>query len=107
MEKIRAAALVDEHFVPHGNWGGVSLGGVCCGWLVHILSEGDHRMNHVQPQAEKRGETLCVRLDGTTVSGCWRVTEDGLFQCQRSSRAELSHICNQSEQCLDREVRIS
>jgi transposase len=131
MEKMGIAGLVDEHFQAHGNWGGISLGGVCCGWLVHILSEADHRMNHVQPWAEKRGETLrgcfggavsaqdftddrleivldglsedeswaefetalnrrtvrvydlkpkCVRLDGTTVSGYWRVTEDGLFQ---------------------------
>jgi hypothetical protein len=22
----------------------------------------------------------CVRLDSTTTSGCWKVTEDGLFQ---------------------------
>ena len=26
----------------------------------------------------------CVRLDGTTVSGYWRVTEDGLFQLGHS-----------------------
>ncbi len=135
MEKMGVAALVDEQFQPHGNWGGISLGRVCCGWLVHILSEADHRMNHVQPWAEKRGETLrgcfggavnaqdftddrleialdalsedeswaefetalnrrtvrvydlkpkCVRLDGTTVSGYWRVTEDGLFQLGHS-----------------------
>ena len=58
MEKMGIATLVDEHFQPHGNWGGISLGQVCCGWLAHILSEADHRMNHVQPWAEKRGETL-------------------------------------------------
>jgi transposase len=58
MEKIGVKALVDEHFVTHGNWGGISLGGVCSGWLAHILSDADHRMNHVQALAEKRGETL-------------------------------------------------
>ena len=135
MEKMGVAALVDEHFLAHGNWGGISLGRVCSGWLVHILSEADHRMNHVQPWAEKRRETLwvclggdvsaqdftddrleialdalsdderwagfetalnrrtvrvydlkpkCVRLDGTTASGYWRVTEDGLFQLGHS-----------------------
>ena len=135
MEKMGVAALVDEHFVPHGNWGGISLGRVCSGWLVHILSEADHRMNHVQPWAEKRCETLrgcfggavsardftddrleialnalsederwagfetalnrrtvrvydlkpkCVRLDGTTASGYWTVTEAGLFQLGHS-----------------------
>lgn len=135
MEKIGVGALVDEHFVPHGNWGGISLGRVCSGWLVHILSEADHRMNHVQAWAEKRRETLwsclggdvsaqdftddrleialdelsddvrwagfetalnrrtvrvydlkpkCIRLDGTTASGYWSVTEDGLFQLGHS-----------------------
>lgn len=135
IEKMGIAKLMDEHFLPHGNWGGISLGRVCCGWLAHILSEADHRMNHVQPWAEKRRETLrgcfgeevsaqdftddrleialdalsedeswaefetalnrrtvrvydlkpkCVRLDGTTVSGYWRVTEDGLFQLGHS-----------------------
>jgi transposase len=135
MEKMGVAALVDEHFQPHGNWGGISLGQVCSGWLAHILSEADHRMNHVQPWAEKRCETLrgcfgaevsdqdftddrleialdalsedegwagfetalnrrtvrvydlkpqCVRLDGTTASGYWTVTETGLFQLGHS-----------------------
>ncbi|MFH1633732.1 MAG: DUF4277 domain-containing protein [Chloroflexota bacterium] len=135
MEKMGVAALVDEHFLPHGNWGGISLGRVCSGWLVHILSEADHRMNHVQPWAEKRRETLrgslggdvsaqdftddrleialdalsddehwagfetalnrrtvrvydlkpkCVRLDGTTASGYWTVTDAGLFQLGHS-----------------------
>ena len=135
MEKIGIAALVDEHFLPHGNWGGISLGQVCSGWLAHILSEADHRMNHVQLWAEKRRETLrgcfggavsaqdftddrleialdalsederwagfetalnrrtvrvfdlkpeCVRLDGTTASGYWTVTETGLFQLGHS-----------------------
>jgi transposase len=140
MEKIGVAALMDEHFVPHGNWGGISLGRVCSGWLVHILSEVDHRMNHVQAWAEKRRETLCsclggnvnaqdftddrleialdelsdnerwagfetalnrrtvrvydlkpkcVRLDGTPVSGYWRVTEDELFQLWHSKDHRL------------------
>ena len=64
IEKIGVVALVDEHFLTLGNWGGISLGRVCSGWLVHILSEADHRMNHVQPWAEKRGETLRGCLGG-------------------------------------------
>jgi transposase len=101
------------------------------GWLTHILSQADHRLNQVQGWAAKRPETLrgclggavraedfaddrlglvldalsddhhwaefetalnqrilrvydlsgqCVRLDSTTASGGWRVTEEGLFQ---------------------------
>jgi transposase len=123
--------LVDEHFVPHGNWQGTSVGMTATIWLAHILSEGDHRLNQVESWVAQRLETLSivagqpvrslewsddrlgivldafsddprwqqletdlnrrlvrvyslqprqVRLDSTTTSGYWTVTEDGLFQ---------------------------
>jgi transposase len=123
--------LLDEHFPIHGNWVGLSLGWVTVLWLTHLLSEADHRLNHVEAWAEKRLHTLrgctgqrvhpldvsddhlaailealsqddrwsafegslnqhllrvyalrpeCVRLDSTTASGYWTVTEEGLFQ---------------------------
>jgi transposase len=123
--------LLDEHFPTHGNWVGLSLGWVAVVWLTHILSEADHRLNHVEPWSEQRLHTLrgstgqpvhpldmgddrlagvlealsddacwamcegalnrqllrvydlqpaCVRLDSTTASGQWTVTEDRLFQ---------------------------
>lgn len=65
-ERMELPSLLDEHFPPHGNWQGLSLGWVVVGWLTHILSEADHRLNHVQPWAEKRQETLC-RCMGQTV----------------------------------------
>ncbi len=125
------AELLDEYFKPHGNWEGMSLGWTTAIWLVHIVSEGDHRMNQVQswvahrlqtlhlctgqemqerawsddrlalvldalaqPEAWQRFETALnqriirvyqlnpqrVRLDSTTASGYWTVSEDGLFQ---------------------------
>ncbi len=64
IEKMGIAALLNRYFTPHGNWQGISLGRVCSGWLTHILSEADHRMNHVQSWAEKRQETLRVCLGG-------------------------------------------
>jgi len=62
-ERMGLPSLLDEHFPTHGHWQGLSLGWVVAGWLTHILSEGDHRLNHVQPWAEKRQETLsrCMR----------------------------------------------
>jgi transposase len=54
MNRMGVAELVDEHFASHGNWQGISLGRVATGWLTHILSEGDHRLNW----AAKRRETL-------------------------------------------------
>ena len=45
---------MDKHFPTHGNWVGLSLGWVSVIWLTHILSEGDHRLNHVAPWAKQR-----------------------------------------------------
>ena len=62
-ERVGVQPLLDEHFPTHGNWQGLSLGWVADTWLTHILSQADHRLNHVQPWAEKRLETLrgCTR----------------------------------------------
>jgi len=57
-ERMGIPALLDEWFTAHGNWSGLRLGYTTLVWLAHILSESDHRMNHVQPWAEKRLETL-------------------------------------------------
>ena len=66
MECMGVQPLLDEHFPTHGNWQGLSLGWVTVVWLTHILSQGDHRLNHAQPWAKKRSETLS-RCTGQTV----------------------------------------
>lgn len=58
MEKMQVAALLDEHIPTHGNWGGLSLGQVVVGWLSHVLSQGNHKLNHVQPWAESQQMVL-------------------------------------------------
>jgi transposase len=145
LDRMRVQPLLDEHFPTHGNWVGLSLGWVTVVWLTHILSEGDHRLNHVEPWAAQRLRTLRgstgqrvdpldlsddrlaavlaalsddahwqafegawtqqllrvydlqperVRLDTTTASGYWRVTEDGLFQFGHSKdhRPDLPQV---------------
>lgn len=57
-ERMGVPILLDEHFPTHGNWQGLSLGWVAAVWLTHILSQADHRLNHVQPWAAKRLETV-------------------------------------------------
>lgn len=57
-ERMGVPSLLDEHFPTHGNWQGLSLGWVAAVWLTHILSQADHRLNHVQPWATRRLETL-------------------------------------------------
>jgi transposase len=130
-DKMGIPKLLDEHFKPHGNWEGMSLGWTTAVWVAHILSEGDHRMNQVQSWAAHRMHTLSictgqqvserglsddrlalvldalsddqkwqpfetalnrqiirvydlkpqrVRVDSTTVSGYWTMTQEGLFQ---------------------------
>jgi transposase len=63
MEKMQVAALLDEHIPTHGNWQGLSLGQVVVGWLSHILSQGDHKLNHVEPWAEGQQTVLRSCLD--------------------------------------------
>lgn len=54
LERMQVATLLDRHFPTHGNWQGLSLGMVSVVWLSHILSEGDHWLNHVEPWANGR-----------------------------------------------------
>jgi transposase len=58
MEGMGLPSLLDEYFPTHGNWKGLSMGWTTTVWLAHILSEGNHRLSHVQPWAEKRLESL-------------------------------------------------
>src|SRR5215472_190652 len=145
MARMWVPPLLATHFPTHGTWQELSLGWVPVLWLPHILSQADHRLNHVEPWAEKRFHTLrrCtghrvhpldvsddrlagvlealsddarwaafegalnqqllrvydlqperVRLDSTTASGYWSVTEDGLFQFGHSKdhRPDLPQV---------------
>jgi len=62
MRKMRLVEVIDEHFKAHGNWRGLSIGEVTSGWLSYVLSEGDHRMNHVEEWAKRISMTLSAGL---------------------------------------------
>ena len=47
LERMGVQRLLDEHFLTHGNWAGLSLGWIAVVWLTHILSEADHRLNQL------------------------------------------------------------
>jgi len=64
MERMGVITLTNEHFPAHGNWQGLDLGRVLVGWLAHILSEADHRLNQVEEWAAGRIETLSGCLGG-------------------------------------------
>jgi hypothetical protein len=48
------AAVWDTPVPPHGNWQGLSLGWVPVIWAAHSLLLAAHRLQHVEPWAEKR-----------------------------------------------------
>jgi transposase len=58
MQRMGLASLLDTHLLTHGNREGLSLGKVTTIWLTHLHTPSDHRMNRVQPWAERRLETL-------------------------------------------------
>jgi len=68
MHKMGLRPLLDKHFPTHGNWLGLSLGWVTVIWLTHILSLGDHRLNHVERWANRRLHTLSTST-GQEVEG--------------------------------------
>ena len=49
---------VDQFIKPHGNWQGVSVGQLVLIWLSYILTEADHRMNHVRDWVSRRQQAL-------------------------------------------------
>lgn len=51
LDHMQVAKLLDRHFPTHGNWQGLSLEMVSVVWMSHLLSEGDHWLNHVEPWA--------------------------------------------------------
>jgi transposase len=63
LQRMGVQELLDEYFPTHGNWQGLSLGNTAIVWLSHILSQADHRLNHVQPWLEHHLETVGVILD--------------------------------------------
>jgi transposase len=57
-KKLCLDEALDQERARHGNWQGLSLGQVMVTWLMHILSEHNHFMNHVQEWASHVPQTL-------------------------------------------------
>jgi len=60
--KMRVAELIDKHFPTNGNWTGLSLGQMLVVWLTFIISEGDHRLYHVEPWVAAHQHTISRSL---------------------------------------------
>ena len=58
MRHMQLDSLLDKHFTPHGNWGGLTPGQLSVLWLTYILSEGDHRLNRLESWLEDHRLTV-------------------------------------------------
>src|SRR5882724_1416103 len=58
LERMGIRELLDRHFPVHGHGLGLSLGWTAALWLTHLLSEGDPRLNQVEPWALAHLTTL-------------------------------------------------
>jgi transposase len=56
--KITIPNQIDSCFITHGNREGLSLGWLITIWLVYIISQQDHRMNHVRDWVKHRHDVL-------------------------------------------------
>jgi hypothetical protein len=71
LQQMRVAEMIDKHFPTNGNWTGLNLAEVAVVWLTFILSEGDHRLYHVQPWVTEHQQTLSRCLGKTAGAARW------------------------------------
>jgi transposase len=62
-ERMQVANCLDQLMPQHPNWkGDISFGQVVVGWQVYILSQSDHRLNHVEDWVATRLEVYSACL---------------------------------------------
>src|SRR4051812_49231589 len=63
LERLDLPATLDRHFPAPRNWKGpLTPGEVLAVWLLFILSQGDHCLNHVEPWVAQHQGTLSALL---------------------------------------------
>ena len=95
MQRMNLAELLDKHIPTHGNRKGLSLGNVMMVWLSHILSEANHRMNHVQEWAERRIEV--VRGCGIKTFEARDMADDRLADVLRALSSDIHWVAFEQE----------
>jgi len=95
MQHMNLAKLLDKHIPVHGNRKGLSLGNVTTVWLAHILSEANHRMNHVQEWAMYRLET--IRCSGLNSFEPGDMTDDRLADILRMFSSDVHWVAFEQE----------
>src|SRR5258708_562832 len=66
LQQLKVAEILDRHFPSGHRWKGeLTFGEVTCVWLAFITSQGDHRLNQVQPWVQANLHTLQTCLGKT------------------------------------------
>src|SRR5690349_19427065 len=66
LERLKVREVFDGHFPSGHRWKGeLTFGDVACVWLAFITSQGDHRLNQVQPWVAANLHTLQACLGKT------------------------------------------
>ncbi len=58
LKKMNIINLIDDIFIPHKNWSGLTVGETVGIWLSYIMAHHDHRMCSVENWVEKRQQIL-------------------------------------------------
>lgn len=62
-QRLDLPAILDRHFPAPLHWKGpLTPGEVLAVWLLFLVSQGDHCLNHVQPWVAQHQETLSALL---------------------------------------------
>src|SRR3954467_13425000 len=68
LERLELPATLDRHFPTPRHWKGpLTPGEVLAIWLLFILSQGDHCLNHVEPWVAEHQGTLSALLGKTVL----------------------------------------
>ena len=63
LQRLDLVATLDRHFPPPRHWKGpLTPGEVLALWLLFVLSQGDHCLNHVEAWVAQHQGTLCALL---------------------------------------------
>jgi transposase len=90
MKRLGFPAILDQHLTRHGLQQGLSWGWMGTIWLVHILSQGDHRKLTVRDWVRQAHETL-ERVTGLDIRET-DFTDDRLtLLLRRLSKPEVWH----------------
>src|SRR4051812_8206900 len=72
LQRLDLVATVDRHFPPPRLWKGPpSPGEVLAIWLLFVLSQGDHCLNHVEPWVAQHQGTLSALLGKEVLPVAW------------------------------------